>query len=61
MMSRVYKIIYTAGKYLPHPTQFINISIALREKITPRGIRIPVASVKGKCPRPLDDGSVTFV
>ena len=23
---------------------------------TPRGIRIPVASVKGKRPRPLDDG-----
>jgi hypothetical protein len=23
---------------------------------TPRGIRIPVASVKGRCPRPLDDG-----
>ena len=24
--------------------------------ITPRGIRIPVTSVKGRCPRPLDDG-----
>ena len=23
---------------------------------TPRGIRIPVSSVKGRCPRPLDDG-----
>ena len=23
---------------------------------TPRGIRIPVTSVKGRCPRPLDDG-----
>ena len=23
---------------------------------TPRGIRIPVFSVKGRCPRPLDDG-----
>jgi hypothetical protein len=22
---------------------------------TPKGIRIPVASVKGRCPRPLDD------
>jgi hypothetical protein len=28
---------------------------ALKES-TPRGIRIPVASVKGRCPRPLDDG-----
>ena len=27
-----------------------------RDFITPRGIRIPVTSVKGKCPRPLDDG-----
>ena len=25
---------------------------------TPKGIRIPVTSVKGKCPRPLDDGGV---
>ena|SRR6476619_1380935 len=23
---------------------------------TPKGIRIPVTSVKGRCPRPLDDG-----
>ncbi len=27
---------------------------------TPRGIRIPVASVKGRCPRPLDDGGLFF-
>lgn len=25
---------------------------------TPKGIRIPVTSVKGKCPRPLDDGGL---
>lgn len=25
---------------------------------TPRGIRIPVTSVKGRCPRPLDDGGI---
>ena len=25
---------------------------------TPKGIRIPVGSVKGCCPRPLDDGGV---
>jgi hypothetical protein len=23
---------------------------------TPKGIRTPVTSVKGRCPRPLDDG-----
>ena len=28
------------------------------KKITPKGIRIPVCSVKGSCPRPLDDGGV---
>ena len=28
---------------------------------TPKGIRIPVASVKGRCPRPLDDGGTSFV
>ncbi len=27
-------------------------------KNTPKGIRIPVASVKGRCPRPLDDGGL---
>lgn len=25
---------------------------------TPKGIRTPAASVKGTCPRPLDDGSI---
>ena len=25
---------------------------------TPKGIRTPVTAVKGRCPRPLDDGSV---
>ena len=25
----------------------------------PTGIRTPVAAVKGRCPRPLDDGAVT--
>lgn len=27
---------------------------------TPRGIRIPVYTVKGCCPRPLDDGSLYY-
>jgi hypothetical protein len=27
-----------------------------RREATPKGIRIPVTSVKGRCPRPLDDG-----
>ena len=33
-----------------------NKKIKLNFLNTPKGIRIPVASVKGKCPRPLDDG-----
>jgi hypothetical protein len=28
----------------------------MKNFITPRGIRIPVSSVKGRCPGPLDDG-----
>ena len=28
--------------------------------LTPRGIRIPVSSVKGRCPGPLDDGGFFF-
>ena len=27
---------------------------------TPKGIRIPVCSVKGSCPRPLDDGGLCY-
>ena len=30
-------------------------------KNTPKGIRTPVASVKGRCPRPLDDGGEATV
>jgi|NorSeaMetagenome_1021524.scaffolds.fasta_scaffold31638_1 hypothetical protein len=30
----------------------------MRKNITPKGIRIPVASVKGRCPEPLDDGGL---
>jgi hypothetical protein len=28
---------------------------------TPKGIRIPVCSVKGSCPRPLDDGGILML
>ena len=28
------------------------------KKTTPKGIRIPVAGLKGRCPRPLDDGGM---
>ena len=30
----------------------------MKKSYTPRGIRIPVTSVKGRCPRPLDDGGL---
>ena len=33
-------------------------SLKINIFITPKGIRIPVTSVKGKCPRPLDDGGL---
>ena len=28
---------------------------------SPKGIRIPVLAVKGRCPRPLDDGTILFL
>ena len=31
------------------------------KKNTPKGIRIPVCSVKGSCPRPLDDGGKMII
>ena len=36
-----------------------NKKIKLNFLNTPKGIRIPVASVKGKCPWPLDDGGLS--
>jgi hypothetical protein len=39
-----------------------NILTQISDKIgkfgVPKGIRTPVAAVKGQCPRPLDDGDV---
>ena len=45
------------------PTLFARYQFDIRVRFfnTPRGIRIPVASVKGMCPRPLDDGGVLRV
>ncbi len=34
----------------------MNTLNSLSVQHTPKGIRTPVASVKGRCPRPLDDG-----
>ena len=35
-----------------------SIGISQCEDGVPKGIRTPVAAVKGQCPRPLDDGDV---
>ena len=37
-------------------SSFYKYSINLKN--TPKGIRTPAASVKGMCPRPLDDGGI---
>ena len=37
---------------------YIYYAKKLEVEYTPKGIRIPVTSVKGKCPRPLDDGGL---
>eukprot|EP00982_Pelagococcus_subviridis_P015349 31393-Pelagococcus_subviridis.AAC.11 len=63
------KVLYRAKSELPldHPISTFdellnkqNFKYRLR-KNTPKGIRIPVTSVKGKCPRPLDDGGDTVM
>ena len=41
---------------MPGPTRLFLQTIDLNG--VPRGIRTPVAAVKGRCPRPLDDGDV---
>ena len=33
--------------------------VYLKLDFVPKGIRTPVAAVKGQCPRPLDDGDLT--
>lgn len=35
-----------------------NKMLNIKKFNTPRGIRIPVASLKERCPRPLDDGGL---
>ena len=37
----------------------ILVSVYLKLDFVPKGIRTPVAAVKGQCPRPLDDGDLT--
>ena len=36
--------------------KLVGVEMICSVQDTPRGIRIPVTSVKGRCPRPLDDG-----
>ncbi len=38
------------------PRKYYMIALASTKSGAPKGIRIPVASLKGSCPRPLDDG-----
>ena len=40
-----------------HHRQLLTFGITAQND--PTGIRTPVAAVKGRCPRPLDDGAVT--
>ncbi len=44
------------GFYFKIRTSYLVFSI----NNTPRGSRIPVSSVKGRCPRPLDDGGMSL-
>ncbi len=39
--------------------KFYTNGLASEKCGAPKGIRIPVASLKGSCPRPLDDGGKT--
>ena len=48
-----YLTIFLVGKKI---NEYSRDFILLSRFNTHRGIRIPVTSVKGKCPRPLDDG-----
>ena len=40
------------GSFFMQPDEISSGSLS-----SPKGIRTPVASVKGRCPRPLDDGA----
>ena len=48
------------GALVPAPLPLSLLKGERRGSLTPRGIRIPVASMKGRCPRPLDDGGLLF-
>ena len=47
--SRLTPLLQTRYKKTGHQDRFYSIGV-------PRGSRTPVAAVKGRCPRPLDDG-----
>jgi hypothetical protein len=38
----------------------LSIRSFVRKNGIPKGIRTPVTAVKGRCPRPLDDGDTPF-
>ena len=40
---------------------FLSIRSFLRKNGIPKGIRTPVTAVKGRCPRPLDDGDTKTI
>ena len=46
----------TKLNYLFYPNTKLKTLLVFTLIYTPKGIRIPVTSVKGRCPRPLDDG-----
>ena len=52
----ILKIFNKKGSFFKRRTSYLVFSI----NNTPRGSRIPVSSVKGRCPRPLDDGGMSL-
>ena len=53
----IYTLFLNVGIYL---FNYELNSIHIHHFFTPKGIRIPVSSVKRRCPRPLDDGGFCF-
>ncbi len=57
----VYKVVYALFYSSKKWPQIVDLQpLSSRISGVPKGIRTPVTAVKGRCPRPLDDGDVYF-
>jgi hypothetical protein len=46
--------------FISFPSDNLSVKTEKSDNGVPKGIRTPVTAVKGRCPRPLDDGDILW-